>query len=150
MITYLLLQVCFATTIILSPGTSTEIPLAKNQTVSLAKNTVIRLAEKGRSLKIIGKQIGQVELKVAQQTFEVWVVRAKTYRTFQKLQSWLVDKRGPEISIENHQLQIQGQFLIFEDWDVLSQFTNEDDDFLITAKIDSTSKSKFKDGLKVC
>lgn len=147
-ITYFFLQFCFASTIILSPGTSTEIPLTKNQTVSLAKNTVVRLIEKSRSLKIIGKQVGHVELKVAQQTFDVWVVRAKTYRTFQKLQSWLADKRGPELSIENHRLQIQGQFLIFEDWDLLSQFTSEDDEFVITAKIDSDIQKHIEKRLK--
>lgn len=147
-ITSLLLQFCFAKTIILSPGTSAEIPLAKNQTVSLAKTTVVRLTEKGRSLKIIGKQIGQVELKVAEEPFQVWVVRTKTFRTYQKLQRWLTDKRGPEISIENHRLQIGGQFLLFEDWETLAKFTTEDDDFTMAAKIDSDIQKQIEKRLK--
>lgn len=142
------LQFCFAKTIILSPDTSAEIQLSKNQSVSVAKNNVVRLVDKGRTLKIIGKQIGQVELKVANTVYQVWVVRSKTYRTYQKLQSWLTDKRGPEIHIENHQLQIQGQFLIFEDWESLHKYTNEDDDFLIKAHIESDVQKQIEAKIK--
>ncbi len=142
------LQFCFAKTIILSPDTSAEIQLSKNQSVSVAKNNVVRLVDKGRSLKIIGKQIGQVEIKVATSVYQVWVVRSKTYRTYQKLQSWLADKRGPEIQIENHQLQIQGQFLIFEDWESLHKYTNEDDDFLIKAHIESDVQKQIEAKIK--
>jgi pilus assembly protein CpaC len=142
------MQFCLAKTIVLSQGTSEQIPLAKNQTVSVAKNSVIRLVEQRRSLKIIGKQIGQVELKVAKKTLQVWVVRAKTYRTYQKLQSWLIDKRGPELSVENHGLQIQGRFLLFEDWNSLSLFTSEDDEFIVKAKIDSDIHRQIEGRLK--
>ncbi len=147
-LTYLLFQISFSKTLVLSPGTSTEILFTKNQTVSIAKTNVVRLAERGKALKIVGKQIGQVELKVGRETYQVWVVRAPTYRTYQRLKTWLVDKRGPEISIDNHRLQIKGKFLTFEDWNGLSQFTNEDDEFIIKAKIDSDIQKQIDQRLK--
>jgi pilus assembly protein CpaC len=147
-ISFLLVKFCLAKTIVLSPEMSSTVPLEKNQTVSIAKNNVVKLRDSGGSLKITGKKIGQVELTIAKEVWHVWVVRAPIYRTYKKLQLWSQGKRGPEIAIENYRLQIRGRFLTFEDWNDLVQFTDEDDDFLIKAKIDGEIQKLIENRLK--
>ncbi len=137
-----------AETIVLSPGSSDEIPSPAGQSIRAEKTGIIQLTDLRQKLRLTGKKIGSTQIKVGSTVYKVWVVRSTTFGTYQKLKQWLINKRGPYIAVENHELQIAGRFLTFEDWDELAQSMDESDHYSIKAKAHPQIQEQIKRRLK--
>lgn len=134
--------------LVLSPGTHAELATPPQHVVRAEKTDLIKIKDLGRKIRIYGKKIGSAQITIGSETHKIWVVRAPTYSTYQKLKSWQNNKRGPQISVQNHQLQIRGRLLTFEDWQELGNIMDESDDYQIHAKIDRPLQQQIEKHLK--
>ncbi|MBY0383628.1 hypothetical protein K2X05_00590, partial [bacterium] len=122
--------------------------MSRNELVQTEKTSVYKISDQGSKLRIIGKKIGSGQMKIGSKEHRVFVVKTSTFNTYQKLRLWQKNKRGPQISYENHQLQIRGRILTFEDWSDLSRYTDDNDSFLIKASISQELKIQIEHRLK--
>jgi pilus assembly protein CpaC len=141
-------MLCAAEQIIVSPGTSAEIDIAKNQLIRAEKTPLIKITDQGKKLRIVGKKIGQTQIQIGEKSYAVWVLRAPSFRTYQKLKKWNQSKRSPILKVENHQLQVSGQILTLEDWQELAATMDSQDEYTMRAQVDNELKKRIEQKIK--
>ncbi len=137
----------FANDIILAPGESTTIKTPPG-VITLGNKGLLSVSDMGSQIKLVGKKIGQTNLRTGAKKYNVIVVRQNTYKTYQKLSDWVSSRRGLTLTVEDHKIYIRGTFLSYIDWLDLAQFTSDSDDFTIQAAIDAHGKTKINSHLR--
>lgn len=134
--------------LVLYPGLSLPVPVPAKGAITVDKKGVVQIKDHGRSLQIVGKKTGQTKLRAAGIDYQIVVLRQELYETFQKLNRWVHEKRGPRIEIEDQKVFIRGDILSVIDWRELIEFTGSDDDFSIQARIDDDLKKQINEYLR--
>lgn len=134
--------------IVMAQGTSTTLPLPAKALVRLEKTPTLKVQTENNSLRIVAKTKGYATLHIGSKLYSIFVCDKNKYNTYVKLQKWVLQKRGPFISVENGQFIINGKFLVFTDWLDLRLMMGELDSFQIRAAATPEIQDQIQNHLK--
>ena len=99
------------------------------------KKGLVSLKDLGSQIILTGKKLGETRLHVGKRIYHIRVLRKNLFESLNQLQRWSKGKRGPKIKVTTDHISIAGRLLSFHDFKDLENFTRENSQFRITAKI---------------
>lgn len=115
-------------------GENELIPVSGNQ-VWIEKKSILRVHVVGKTLKIVGIEIGTSYLKTKNTLYTIQVVRPNQMALYTKFSDLIKNRLGLKIAINNSTIEISGNLFRLSDWLFLSQNVDDTDDYLFKAKI---------------
>lgn len=85
----------------------------------------MRVADRGRFVRVTGKKLGVSEIKIGPRTLRISVVNDETSVLYSRLESVVSASRGLTLALENRIVWIRGRLLRWEDWLRLSEAAQE-------------------------
>jgi len=103
-------------TAILSVGRSMEWSVPAGTPISVANGEIVRVVDLKNRLKIVGRKLGETEIRAGQRRLHVHVVSESERRLYQALQETAAGMRGLEIGMDGKAIRLSGRLLRFDDW----------------------------------
>lgn len=125
-----------AKTLIIPLGESVTVPLTGTN-VWVEKKSTIRASAAGKSLKILGIETGTSYIKVKNNLYLAQVIRPSQMALYTKINDLLKSRIGLKLSVSRSQIEVSGHLLRLEDWLVVAESVDPDDDYVFKAKIPS-------------
>jgi pilus assembly protein CpaC len=102
--------------IVLAPGRSYDWPIGSSGQVRLANGAIVQAREISGGIRITGRKKGSTTLQAGTNRVEVRVVSDLFYRDYDRLQRFLIGRRGLKIKTDGESMRIRGRLLRAEDW----------------------------------
>ena len=105
-------------------GRTVEWPVDRGALINISNGDTIRVVDLKTRLKIIGKRLGETEVRSGQRTLSVHVMPENEATLFRRLQESLSLRRGLKVTVQGKTITISGRLLRLEDWLHLNSITN--------------------------
>ena len=126
--------------IVLSIGSKAEFSIRKSDKIFLENSTLVSIKDKGNSLELIGKKLGETKLFINKKPLKVFVLRKPIYEEYQVLNESISQLLGLKLKIQNGNLFIYGSLHRVSDWERLSKLHLKN--YKFKAKIDEDIQKK--------
>lgn len=111
--------------IVLAPGRFADVPAPGGLPVTVANGGVIRVADRGKVVRVTAKKNGTSEIRIGARIVRVTVVNDETARLYSRLQTMTAASRGLRISVENSVIWLRGRLLRWDDWLAVSEVAQD-------------------------
>ncbi len=122
--------------IYLAIGESHKIAARPLATLRIEKKGIVQIKDEGSKLLFIGKKLGKTKVQIGDRSHQFVVLHKYKKDTLQALRQWLLNKRGPDLKVINHEPQIHGRLLRLTDFIEMAQHTNTKSTFQMAATIE--------------
>lgn len=136
-----LIQNLWSQSWVLPVGGTKTLTTNPNQSIVIEKKGVIKVHDMNHSVQITGHKDGTVLLHLGRQQHKFHILSPQRYQSYQALQNWIKNKRGPELLWDSHHLILQGRLLRCQDFeDFPVQQISEDFTFINRMSVEKNSE----------
>ncbi|MCJ8276583.1 MAG: hypothetical protein HRT44_08890 [Bdellovibrionales bacterium] len=115
--------------IILDIGQTKDLVSSPSSPIRVQKKGIVSVKDRHIKITLVGKKLGRTSILIGAKKYEVIVVKKKSYQSWQALNQWLVDKRGPSLKVNEAGTFIEGRILRLDDFINLGLWTSENSEF---------------------
>lgn len=123
-----------ASPIYLAIGETRRLSTPTLQTLRVEKKGLLSIKDLGDSIVFTGKKLGSTKVSLGRREYQFYVLGKRQRLTQTALTAWVKGKRGPEVTVRNREVLIQGRLLKHEDFQDLKNYCGQQAEFRLSAQ----------------
>lgn len=127
---------------------SMELALPNQPLIRVQKKGILKIKDLGPRLRLTGAKLGETKISINKQSWTIYVLKKDIYQTWQSLNIWSQQKRGPEVRVKNHQVFLEGKLLTLRDFETLEESLGTHPHFTNRCRLSSPLRQKIQNFLE--